>query len=431
MSYVVKTGSTEIHAPSVEDIKTLLTLLNIGYAEDKQSKTSDHLVNEGGRKDERADSEAVQGQPQDDRTGSEISSGEWLSRAAAEARAQGPDAASWSFTGIWNKSLEEPEPRTYEPRERIWASELGKPLVDVYLKLKGVEPSNHPNPRSLRKFEAGNIWEWIISLILKRAGILQSTQDRVVYQYDNMLEVSGKMDFVAGGTVATEGLAPGASYYVSNDALLSGLPGSFHRGASLIMEHLAKHPSLTVKPLELKSLSSFMFEGLERSGRALAQHRLQLFHYLKATGFPMGTIVYICRDDCRMMEFNVRLDDQAVELEYKTYIEAISEYYYKDEMPPLEEPIVFNEDLGRFSKNNGVAWSPYLTKLYGIADQAEFDEKYQKTPERWNRVLGRAKTNKAMTKKNLEVIEEIRAAGFDIDAILAKLTVTADEATEE
>ena len=106
----------------------------------------------------------------------------------------------WSFYNIWNASLEEGRPaRILKPREKIWASELGGSMIDRYLKMTGIQPSNPPNPRSLRKFEAGNIWEAIVGYVLRRAGILQSKQDWIQYQYEGLLPVSGKLDYIGGG----------------------------------------------------------------------------------------------------------------------------------------------------------------------------------------------------------------------------------------
>ena len=83
---------------------------------------------------------------------------------------------TWGLSEVWNKSLEEQEQRPLSFRDHLWASELGKAPVDLWLKLRAVPPTNPPNPRSLRKFEAGNVFEWIVSLILKRAGILKESQ---------------------------------------------------------------------------------------------------------------------------------------------------------------------------------------------------------------------------------------------------------------
>jgi len=53
----------------------------------------------------------------------------------------------WSFENIWNESLI-PAERKPEPRERIFASELGGAMVDRFLKMKGVEynSAKHEKP---------------------------------------------------------------------------------------------------------------------------------------------------------------------------------------------------------------------------------------------------------------------------------------------
>ena len=106
---------------------------------------------------------------------------------------------TWSFVDIWNKSIETRDQRTIYPREKIWAGEIGGSMVDRYLKMKGVSPTNPPNARSLRKFEAGNIWEAIMGYILKRAGIYIDSQEWVSYQYPGLFPVTGKLDYIAGG----------------------------------------------------------------------------------------------------------------------------------------------------------------------------------------------------------------------------------------
>lgn len=328
----------------------------------------------------------------------------------------------WTFGHVWNKSLEEREEREMVPRSRLWASELGKSPVDIFLKLKGEKLTNPPNARSMRKFEAGNVWEWIVGLVLLRAGILQSQQDWVMFQYpDQMLPVSGKIDFLAGGKPDFAKARKAVDEF--------SLPDVFNRAFKNIIAHFEKNykNGLVTKVLEIKSLGSFMYDSLERTGKASKIHRLQCFHYLKCTGIKRGDVVYICRDDCRMMEIPVYLEDKAQEKEYYDEIKKISEYFYRDEMPPLESPIVWDDDLQKFAKNFNVAYSGYLTKLYGFKDQAEFDDIYQPTTERWNRVLGRVKRGDKMTAKNLEVLEEIRKAGYDTDNLVKKLVPDPDE----
>lgn len=317
---------------------------------------------------------------------------------------------TWGLSQIWNRSLMEREERPIVARDNIWASELGKSYAEVFLKMKGELPTNPPNMRSLRKFEAGNVFEWIVGLILKRAGILQGGQDRVVTNYEGLLQVTGRLDFLAGGMPDYE--KANAEF----EAL--DLPNVFKRGGLKIIKYLAeKFPAgLDTQVLEVKSLSAFMFDGIMANKKTLKLHRLQCFHYLKGLNKPRGMVIYICRDDMRMIEIPI-YNNEETEAEYLKELKAISGYIQRDEMPPLELPIVFDEDLGKFSKNYKIAYCLYLTKLYGFKDQAEFDDKYSSTAERWNRVLGRIKKGEKMTENNLGAIAEIEEAGFDMEYI--------------
>jgi hypothetical protein len=105
----------------------------------------------------------------------------------------------WSFQQCWNDGLI-PVERKQVPRDYCYASELGGAYIDRFLKMKGIEYTTPPNERSLRKFQAGNFWEWLVSMVLKRSGLIIEQQTRLEYKYDNLLPVAGKVDFLAGGT---------------------------------------------------------------------------------------------------------------------------------------------------------------------------------------------------------------------------------------
>ncbi len=309
----------------------------------------------------------------------------------------------WGFAMAWNKALEQVEERPLKERDHLWASELGKAPVDLWLKLRATPLTNPPNARSLRKFEAGNVFEWIVSLVLKRAGILKEEQKWMAWQYPGLIQVTGKADFIAGG------------FAKKDDALEAiselGLPNVFIKGGAQILEYLESLGELEETPLEVKSVSSFMFESLEKNNSASKIHRLQLTHYLKAMGYSKGRIVYICRDDLRMMEFVVSLE--TAEPEYKAFIEKMTEILKNPEMPPRETGIVFDPDLGKFAKNFNVAYSGYLTLLYGFKDQKEFDDIHTPIVARWNRVMARLKNGDKITAKNEEVFTEMRLAGYE------------------
>jgi len=322
---------------------------------------------------------------------------------------------TWSFAQIWNRSLENCPKRKYEPRERIWASEMGGAYIDRYLKMKGVEPTNPPNARSLRKFEAGNIWEAIIGYVLKRAGILLDSQEWLKYQYPNLLPVTGKLDFFAGGTPDYDK----ALRLIKTE--FCWLPASLTQATTNIITHLReKYPQgLKRIAMEMKSSSAFMFEVYERNKTPSIQHKKQIFHYLKSKNIDEGHIIYVCKDDARLLEFGV-YNPSPVEALYKEDIEKMTNYLKNNIEPEKEKCIVFSEEFNSFSANYKVGYSNYLTKLYGFKNQFEFDNKYKKMVSGWNRVLKRIKEGKKTTEKNSIALKEIRDNGFDIDDIVTK-----------
>lgn len=327
------------------------------------------------------------------------------------------NAMKWSFGKIWNDTLEENRERKMEPRERIWASEIGGSFVDRYLKMTGVQPTNPPNARSLRKFEAGRIWECIVGYVLSRAGILISFQKWVKFEYPGLLPVTGKLDYIAGGNPDYDK----AANTINNE--FNWLPEFVTKATLNIVNKLKEqYPNgLTEVTLEIKSCSAFMFELYERNGTGSPQHKCQDFHYLKAENRDEGHIVYISRDDARILEIPV-FNPSVVENLYKTDIQTITNYLKNNEQPPNEKFIVYDADLKKFSANWKVAYSQYLTMLYNFRDQAEFDETYKPVAERWNRVLGRVARGEKMTDKNKAALEEMAQEGFDVQQIISEVT---------
>lgn len=324
---------------------------------------------------------------------------------------------NWTFYNLWNESLEQDKEKPLVARNHIWASELGGSFVDRYLRMTGVKPTNPPNPRSKRKFEAGNIWECIIGYVLNRAGILISRQKWIAYQYPLLLEVTGKLDYTAGGQPDYEK----ASSLLKTE--FNWLPEFISRATLNIVNRLKEQypDGLREIVLEIKSCSSFMFEQYESKNAASSNHRLQLFHYLKAENMTEGHIVYVCKDDARLIEIGV-LNPSATEDLYKKDIETLTAYVQLKTIPPLENPIVFDDDFAKFSANWKIAYSQYLTHLYGFQNQMEFDNKYKPITERWNRVLGRIKDDKKMTDDNQRAIKEMAETGFDIDVVKSKIS---------
>jgi hypothetical protein len=330
-------------------------------------------------------------------------------------------AEPWGLAAVWNKSLSQVEKREVKPRDYLWATDASKSPVDTFLSMKGTLASNPPNARSLRKFEAGDVFEWVVSMLLMRAGILKTSQQRCEYQYKGLLRVSGKIDYIAGGKPDLKKIK------AELDEL--DLPDVFKRGALKIVAHIkAKYPDgLPEMPFEVKSISSFLADGMERKNRSIKHHRTQLYHYLKAARYDTGMIIYICRDDLRMFEFAVQLNDKETEKEYKGYIKTMTEWYKADMQPTIEDPIVFDEDMGKFSKNFKVEYSQYLKKLYGFSEPRKYSELVSPKVQKWNRVLGRVKKGEKMTEKNLEAIKEMAADGFNYKKIISQFATSDEE----
>lgn len=339
----------------------------------------------------------------------------------------------WSFFQAWNGSLGKRKDRILTPRQHIWASELGGSYIDRYLKMTAVEPTNPPNMRSLRKFDAGNMWEGIAWFVLSRAGVLINSQEWLEYQLPDMLSVTGKLDFLAGGKPDWQK----ARSSVKEMSVNFGPFGEFISRQSLaIIDYLSATYGNELKTLvlECKSVSSFMFDRYERTGKANPHHEAQLMHYLLSKNLPEGHIIYICKDDCRMLEFPVfnTPDGNSPTMQmYKSDVEKMTHFIKNKIEPNKEELIIFSEDLGKFSSNWKVEYSGYLTKLYGFSEpeayRALVDPKISSFNRGFSRLIlsetgGTTPTGKPikLTDGNLSAVEEMKATFKDFDSYVKK-----------
>lgn len=324
--------------------------------------------------------------------------------------------SSWSITETWNSSLERSD-RPIVPRARLYASELGGSMIDRWHKLKGTPYTNPPNSRSMRKFMAGDIWEWIIKTVLIKAGIPFTTQDKVLLEYEGLLPISGKLDFIAGGPV---------NYKEALERLdAEDIPDFVKTPARAIIERfMTSYPDgIPKKIIEIKSVGSFIFESLLAQDNPRTHHMLQATVYHLTQKLPTD-IVYVCRDDCRLLQYNIDSIAPVLEKEIKKDLEKITEYYQTDTEPP-KEPLVVWEN-GKFKTNWKIQYSPYLTMLYthevdgkmkSIETPDEYFEAFSPLVSSWNRVVSRRREGKDMTASNREKVEEMSRYGFDLSEI--------------
>lgn len=320
--------------------------------------------------------------------------------------------------------------RPVEPRSRLWASEIGGSMIDRYLKMKGTVYTNPPNSRSMRKFMAGDIWEWIVQQVLLKAGMLVTTQQKIWFdpsasgdpELAGLLPVSGRIDFLAGGTPDWE---------KSRQEFEAGMYPDFMKKLALgMIEQLEeKYPlGLEIKGLEIKSCSAFMFERYLATGKPSIHHAMQAYVYAKELPYEFD-VVYVCRDDVRLLQFPITRDSVMYEKYLIDDIKQITYYHNNDIQPEKESLMIWDKDFRKFTKNWKVEYSPYLMMLYSYQTKEMEEPKFFERPDEyaeyiepkvsaWNRVVKRLIEGKEITKANEVYIEEMKSFGFDLRSLL-------------
>lgn len=335
---------------------------------------------------------------------------------------------SWNMAQIWNEVAYQ-DVRPLVKRNYIYASEVGAPYIDRFYKMRAIAYTNPPNKRSLNKFLAGRIWEYVFKQILVACGIYKHEEVKIdATPYPNGLSIHGRCDFKAGGYVDKED----AIFNIEN----LRLPEFLHLIAHRIIDKLAG-ATLEYKILELKAISTYAMQLIEMRRCAIPQHSLQAYHYQK-NGKMKADIGYICKDNSLMAQFG--LDKKECEKLYQLDNEEMTYYFIKNKLPPKAPLAKFDTLTGNFSKNLGVEYSVYLTKIYGFKNPDEYRDATKFTL-RWNRALSRyalaetgglTPTGKKIeiTANNKAVKAEIIAAKYNFEDCL-KCKIAAGVSDEE
>lgn len=317
----------------------------------------------------------------------------------------------WTFANIWNESIAVREERELKERDYMWASELGSSFIDRYYKMKGYKPTNPPNQRAMRKFGAGNIWEYVVYMVLERAGLIISAQEHLAFQYPGLLKVTGKLDFLVGGVPDLER----AQAAIEN----MNLPPMLKDISIRIIANIKTLQLTELKPivLEVKSCSAMMWPKYEYSQRPADNHSMQNFYYLKAKGMDEGHVVYINKDDCMLLEFPI-YNPGFVEKMYKEDITTMTDYWESGEVPKKPEEVIFDTDTFNFRKNWQIEYSPFLTMLYGYERGDIFAERWDSSVKGWNRVYKRCVNGDKLTAANQEIISDAKRTFFNWDELV-------------
>jgi hypothetical protein len=228
------------------------------------------------------------------------------------------------FAAIWNRAFDEP-PRPSKERDYLYASELkGKPY-DTVLSMLGVLPTSEPNARAKRKFQAGNLFEFIVKVALQNCGLYQKTQEAIRAEFDGIL-VSGRIDFLIGGT-------PNFENNIINTVQELELGDGFEGYLSRLQQNFKawyekKGFEFPNEVWEIKSVSALVFDGIELADKPKENHVLQLYHYVyNHPKTNSGRIIYICRDDLRLKEFYVHRSDTQIYNDYAFEVRKLRDLY--------------------------------------------------------------------------------------------------------
>lgn len=330
----------------------------------------------------------------------------------------------WNFCVEWNQAINSVPEKPLVARNYCWASELGGSYVDRYLRMYAIPYTNPPNERSRRKFSVGEIFEWVVGMVMTSIGLLRQKQVRAEVDITGLLRVTGKMDFIAGGEIDWDK----AEYEIkrirevfalSND----DIPRIVTHAIDYVFDKMKKRYKgkiLMLAVYECKSISSRMFESVVKKG-AMPHHVLQGGHYIIGNQIGLAKIGYISKDDCLMEEFDVE-NSPALLKAYKLDIAQMTAYYNEGQrgrplkhLPPIQKEVLFDEAVYRFEKNYKVEYSPYLKMLYNYDTPEAYRDKWTKQVGAWNRGFRNVVLGKKVQQKTLDNMTELKKLFPDLD----------------
>ncbi|MHB1357145.1 MAG: hypothetical protein ACYCZF_14350 [Anaerolineae bacterium] len=239
-----------------------------------------------------------------------------------------------------------------EPRAEIWASDLGKPLVDRWLQMMGVPYSNPLTGKTLMTFFLGKQIEVGVEQMLIRCGVGCRSQERLVVQQPDCLPVVGRPDLVVQVANWETLTAVEDAQWEDSPRDRMALVAQKQALKALLNGWRERYPEgLPTTVFEVKSLNSYAFKyhrGEEGLSNAYPHHRLQLYTYMRGLGLTEGHLVYVARDTGWMEEVVVRETEQ-LEKAWIQDVESMSYYYLNEKRPPLEPAQVDGKDNWRVS----------------------------------------------------------------------------------
>jgi len=319
---------------------------------------------------------------------------------------------NFSIQKLWNDKVSVQQNRT-KVRDYISPSDLGGSFLDRYYKMTGVEPTNKYEERTLRIFDAGRLFEWIILRVFAMSGILLERQFKItIPETKDTLAVWGYGDAIIGGTPNWNDARNRVNKFLDEFKLKID-DEVIERYSIKLIDGLEKEypnglPDKII--VEAKSINSMAFWGHNNRNKdnnfiGYDHHKLQAYAYLK--GRPDASharLFYISKDDLCLQEVGV-FQNEGLEEKYMKDIKEMTHYIKAKEEPKREEDIVYDEKKKLFTLNWRIARSTFLTKITGLENVDAWQEKFRPEMQVRNLALKHLKIGK-IKKEDESLIEK-------------------------
>ena len=239
-----------------------------------------------------------------------------------------------------------------------WATDLNSCLRGAFYRRKGLPPTSMISPDRLGIMEVGKIVEgWIVDKV-KQSGNFIAEQLRVeAPEY----EASGKIDLILN-----------------------------ENGRPILYE--------------IKSTNSFSFKYKIKNKEPQPQHKLQTLFYLwrlrnhghqEISHIDLsnleGRIIYVSRDDLNRLIIPVDYSENAIK-PIVEQLEILNVSWKKDELPPVPEPVIYDEERGKW----GINWVCDFCSYHELCAGRDWRAKAEIEVKERNGALGRFDINMMM-----------------------------------
>ena len=263
----------------------------------------------------------------------------------------------WSIQTFEDEYLEEKFKRTSKPSEKWRGSDMGACFRKRIYSRQGVKPTEKLDARIRRVLDTGDIFHWKYQNFLKRIGILVGKEIEITNEEYNYI---GHCDAVVGGIPKVK---KELFEWTNKKTGEKKLNEKMYNWTVKKMEEVKELPLLLY---DFKTQHSQSFHYLDKQGPQ-KEHIHQLASYLtfidkKKYPVTEGRLMYISKDDSRLLEFPV-ICNAKVETTIKEELRELQEYWDNKELPPKLDNTT--EERGKKYPNWKCRFCSFLTHCKG------------------------------------------------------------------